>query len=145
SAGSRRAGSTTGPIRRTGARARSTTTTAAAASTSMTRPAITWRSSRVRTAADDGCARRARRRGLVEPAGGPTYDARSTGMSSAETRSLRPAMTGRRFRIAAAVTAIAYIAIQGFQEVVFRSLGEPATPAEALALGAHPLQIARST
>jgi hypothetical protein len=54
-------------------------------------------------------------------------------------------MTGRRLRIAAAVTAIAYIAIQGLQEVVFRSLGEPATPAEALALGGHPLHVARST
>jgi hypothetical protein len=54
-------------------------------------------------------------------------------------------MTGRRLRIAAAVTAIAYIAIQAFQEVVFRSLGEPATPAEALALGGHPLHVARST
>jgi hypothetical protein len=53
-------------------------------------------------------------------------------------------MTGRRLRIAAALTSIAYIAIQGFQEVVFRSLGEPQTPAEALALGAHPLQVARS-
>ncbi len=54
-------------------------------------------------------------------------------------------MTGRQLRLAAAVTAIAYIAIQGFQEIVFRSLGAPATPAEALALGGHPLHIARST
>lgn len=58
---------------------------------------------------------------------------------------IEPAAAGKRLRIAAAVVAIAYIAIQGFQEVVLRSLGEPATPAEALALGGHPLQIARST
>lgn len=58
---------------------------------------------------------------------------------------IEPATAGKRLRIAAAVVAIAYIAIQGFQEVVLRSLGEPATPAEALALGGHPLQIARST
>lgn len=50
----------------------------------------------------------------------------------------------RRIRIAAAVVAIVYIAIQGFQEIVFRTLGEPSTPAESLALGGHPLQVARS-
>ena len=50
----------------------------------------------------------------------------------------------RRIRIAAATVAFIYIAIQAFQEVVFRMLGEPATPAESLALGGHPLQIARS-
>lgn len=54
-------------------------------------------------------------------------------------------MTSKRFRVAAAIVAIAYIAIQGFQEYVFRSIGEPATPAEGLALGAHPLHIAHST
>ena len=54
-------------------------------------------------------------------------------------------MTSKRFRVAAAVVAIVYIVIQGFQEYVFRTIGEPASPAEALALGAHPLQIARST
>jgi hypothetical protein len=58
---------------------------------------------------------------------------------------IEPAAAGKRLRIAAAATAIAYIAIQGFQEVVFRMLGEPATPAEALAVGGHPLQVARST
>jgi len=58
---------------------------------------------------------------------------------------IEPATAGKRLRIAAAITAIAYIAIQGFQEVVFRLLGEPATPAEALALGGHPLHVARST
>ena len=58
---------------------------------------------------------------------------------------IEPAAAGKRLRIAAAITAIAYIAIQGFQEVVFRLLGEPATPAEALARGGHPLDIARST
>jgi hypothetical protein len=52
---------------------------------------------------------------------------------------------GQRLRVAAAVVALVYIAIQGFQEYVFRTIGEPASPAEALALGAHPLQIARST
>jgi hypothetical protein len=54
-------------------------------------------------------------------------------------------MTGKQLRIVAAVVAIAYIAIQGFQEYVFRALGEPATPVEALAIGGHPLHIARST
>lgn len=53
-------------------------------------------------------------------------------------------MTRKPFRVAAAVVAIVYIAIQGFQEYVFRTVGEAATPAESLALGAHPLQIARS-
>ena len=50
----------------------------------------------------------------------------------------------RRIRIAAAAVAIVYIAIQGFQELVFRAVGEPATPAESLMLGAHPLHVARS-
>lgn len=58
---------------------------------------------------------------------------------------IEPAAAGKRLRAAAAATAIVYIAIQAFQEVVFRMLGEPATPAEALAVGGHPLQIARST
>ena len=53
-------------------------------------------------------------------------------------------MTGKPLRVAAAVVALVYIAIQAFQEYVFRAIGEPASPAEALALGAHPLQIARS-
>ena len=51
----------------------------------------------------------------------------------------------RQLRLAAAVVALIYIAIQGFQEYVFRAVGEGATPAEALALGAHPLHLARST
>jgi hypothetical protein len=55
------------------------------------------------------------------------------------------AMTSARLRMAAATVAVAYIAIQGFQEYVFRVIGEPATPAEGLAFGAHPLHIARST
>jgi hypothetical protein len=54
-------------------------------------------------------------------------------------------MTSKRFRVAAAIVAITYVAIQGFQEYVFRSISEPANPAESLALGAHPLHIARST
>jgi hypothetical protein len=68
------------------------------------------------------------------PADGPDPQARS-------------AATRRAFqlRLAAAVVALVYIAIQGFQEYVFRAVGEAATPAEALALGAHPLQVARST
>ncbi len=53
-------------------------------------------------------------------------------------------MTSRRFRLAAAAVAIVYIAIQGFQELVFRTVGEAETPAQSLALGAHPLHIARS-
>ena len=53
-------------------------------------------------------------------------------------------MTSRQFRTAAALVAIAYIAIQGFQEYVYRSLGDAATPAASLALGSHPLHIARS-
>jgi hypothetical protein len=51
----------------------------------------------------------------------------------------------QRLRIAAAAVAVVYIAIQAFQEYVFRAVGEAVTPAEALALGAHPLQLARST
>lgn len=51
----------------------------------------------------------------------------------------------RQLRLAAAAVALIYIAIQGFQEYVFRAVGEAATPAEALALGGHPLQLARST
>ena len=51
----------------------------------------------------------------------------------------------RRLRRAAAAVALVYVAIQAFQEYVFRAVGEGATPAEALALGAHPLQLARST
>src|SRR4051812_747131 len=50
----------------------------------------------------------------------------------------------RRIRFAAATVAIVYIAIQGFQELVFRTLGEPSTPAESLMLGGQPLHIARS-
>lgn len=51
----------------------------------------------------------------------------------------------RRLRLAAAAVALVYIAIQAFQEYVFRATGDGATPAAALALGAHPLQLARST
>jgi len=54
-------------------------------------------------------------------------------------------MTSRQLRTAAAIVAIAYIAIQGFQEYVYRTLGDAATPAASLALGAHPLHIVRST
>jgi len=54
-------------------------------------------------------------------------------------------MTSASLRRAAAIVAIVYIAIQGFQEYVFRALPEPATPSEALIAGAHPLHLARST
>lgn len=54
-------------------------------------------------------------------------------------------MTGQRLRRAAGVVAVAYIAVQGFQEYVYRVLPEPGTPAEELLLGAHPLHLARST
>jgi len=54
-------------------------------------------------------------------------------------------MTSRRLRLAAAIVAIAYIAIQGFQEWVFRVLPEPHTPGEALVAGGDPLNVARST
>ena len=58
---------------------------------------------------------------------------------------LQRTVLDRRLRIAAATVALVYIAIQGFQEYVFRAAGEGATPAESLALGAHPLHLARST
>jgi len=54
-------------------------------------------------------------------------------------------MTSKQLRVAAAVVALAYIAVQAFQAYVFRAVGEPATPAEGLVLGAHPLHIVRST
>lgn len=54
-------------------------------------------------------------------------------------------MTGKRLRVAAAIVAIIYTAIQAFQEYAFRALPEPTTPADALMLGAHPLHLARST
>ena len=54
-------------------------------------------------------------------------------------------MTSRRTRIAAAVVALTYLGIQGFQECVFRTLPDPATPAQELMLGAHPLHLVRST
>ena len=54
-------------------------------------------------------------------------------------------MTSKQLRVAAAVVALAYIAVQVFQEYVFRAVGEPGTPAEALVFGHHPLHVARST
>jgi hypothetical protein len=54
-------------------------------------------------------------------------------------------MTSKRFRLAAAIVALSYLAIQAFQEYLFRTIGEPATPAEGLALGGHPLHLVRST
>ena len=54
-------------------------------------------------------------------------------------------MTSKQLRVAAAVVALAYLAVQAFQECVFRAVGEPATPAEALVLGGHPLHVVRST
>src|SRR4051794_30956088 len=47
------------------------------------------------------------------------------------------AMTSKQLRVAAAVVALAYTAIQVFQEYVFRAVGEPSTPAEGLALSGH--------
>ena len=54
-------------------------------------------------------------------------------------------MISKQFRVAAAAVALAYIAVQAFQTYVFRTVGEPATPAEGLVFGAHPLHIVRST
>lgn len=54
-------------------------------------------------------------------------------------------MGGKRLRIAAGVTALVYLGIQVFQDYVFRTLPVPATPAEELMAGAHPLHLARST
>jgi len=51
----------------------------------------------------------------------------------------------RRIRIAAAVVAVAYIAVQGFQDFVYRTLPVPETPAEELLQGAAPLHLVRST
>lgn len=52
---------------------------------------------------------------------------------------------GQRLRVAAAIVAIVYTAIQAFQEYVYRTLPEPTTPVDGLMLGHHPLHIARST
>ena len=54
-------------------------------------------------------------------------------------------MTSKRLRRAAAVVALAYIAVQGFQDYVYRALPEPSTPADELIQGAMPLHLARST
>ena len=48
-------------------------------------------------------------------------------------------------RIAAAAVAVAYIAVQVFQDIVYRVLPTPATPTEELLAGAHPLHLVRST
>jgi len=54
-------------------------------------------------------------------------------------------VTSKRLRRAAAVVALAYIAVQGFQDYVYRALPEPSTPADELIQGAMPLHLARST
>jgi|SRR5688572_5256920 len=54
-------------------------------------------------------------------------------------------MGGKRLRIAAGITALVYVGIQAFQDYVFRTLPAPASPAEELMAGAHPLHLARST
>ena len=41
--------------------------------------------------------------------------------------------------------ALRYLAVQGFQEYVYRALPEPAAPVDALMIGAHPLHLAPST
>jgi hypothetical protein len=51
----------------------------------------------------------------------------------------------KRMRTAAGVVAIAYLAIQVFQDIVYRSLPVPATPADDLAQSATTLHVVRST
>ena len=53
-------------------------------------------------------------------------------------------MKEKPVRIAAAVTALVYIGIQGFQEYVFGQFPSPASPKEELMQGFHPLHITRS-
>ena len=53
-------------------------------------------------------------------------------------------MVRREVRIAAAAISIGYIAIQGFQEYVYRTLPATQTSAEELLQGGEPLHVARS-
>jgi hypothetical protein len=53
-------------------------------------------------------------------------------------------MKEKPVRIAAAVIALVYIGIQGFQEYVFAQFPSPATPKEELLQGFHPLHLTRS-
>jgi hypothetical protein len=54
-------------------------------------------------------------------------------------------MTSRALRLAAGVVALAYIAVQGFQEYVFRTMAAPASPAEGLMQGAATAHVVRSS
>jgi hypothetical protein len=53
-------------------------------------------------------------------------------------------MKERPVRIIAAVIALVYIGIQGFQEYVFAQFPSPASPKEELMQGFHPLHLTRS-
>jgi hypothetical protein len=53
-------------------------------------------------------------------------------------------MNVKQIRIAAAVIAMVYIGIQGFQEYVFAHFPSPASPKEELLQGHHPLHLVRS-
>jgi hypothetical protein len=53
-------------------------------------------------------------------------------------------MKEKPVRIAAAVIALVYIGIQGFQEYVFAQFPSPASPKEELMQGFHPLHLTRS-
>ncbi len=54
-------------------------------------------------------------------------------------------MNFRNIRISAAIIALAYIAIQSFQWYVFDQFTAPASPAEELQQGNHPLHLIRSS
>jgi hypothetical protein len=54
-------------------------------------------------------------------------------------------MNIKKLRIAAAVIALIYIAIQTFQWYVFEQFTNPASPAEELQQGNHPLHLIRSS
>jgi hypothetical protein len=53
-------------------------------------------------------------------------------------------MLSRRIRVTAGIVALAYIAIQVFQEYVYRTLPVPTTGVEELVAGAQPLHVVRS-
>ncbi|HWU87167.1 MAG TPA: hypothetical protein VN253_07830 [Kofleriaceae bacterium] len=54
-------------------------------------------------------------------------------------------MTNRRIRVAAGVVALVYVAIQAFQDYVYRVMPTPETPLDELLQGAEPLHVVRST